>query len=192
MEGGKGKAESLTATQAVKLRARQFTAVAGDKFKVASASISRGDTQVRPQTGRHAAALCTQRACSATLALSAAAQNCSTVYVGASANPWVPPCCFSWPAVCSLLICWFPVISLCIQWAAWSAYCAAASWTCPLVVMQSAAADHYMPRLAGAVVRRVDDAVQNRVTEFHVRVLQVNLCPQHVRPIAEFADAHLF
>ena len=51
MEGGKGKAESLTATQAVKLRARQFTAVAGDKFKVASASISRGDTQVQPLTG---------------------------------------------------------------------------------------------------------------------------------------------
>ncbi|KAK9841873.1 hypothetical protein WJX81_008520 [Elliptochloris bilobata] len=45
MEGGKAKTESLTATQVVKLRARQLTAVAGDKFKVASAAISGGDTQ---------------------------------------------------------------------------------------------------------------------------------------------------
>lgn len=47
MDGSKTKTESsLTTAQAVKLRARQLTAVAGDKFKVASASLSRGDTQV--------------------------------------------------------------------------------------------------------------------------------------------------
>ncbi len=46
MDAPKAKAD-LTTTQAVKLRARQFTAVAGDRFKVASASISRSDTQAR-------------------------------------------------------------------------------------------------------------------------------------------------
>ena len=50
MDGSKTKTESsLTTAQAVKLRARQLTAVAGDKFKVASASLSRGDTQVSIQ-----------------------------------------------------------------------------------------------------------------------------------------------
>ena len=88
MEGGKAKAESLTAAQAVKLRARQFTAAAGDKFKVASASISRGDTQVCLRQEAHNSTpdlmrLFTGALAGVCLLAPAAADTCSIVVVGA-------------------------------------------------------------------------------------------------------------
>jgi hypothetical protein len=75
MDAPKAKAD-LTTTQAVKLRARQFTAVAGDKFKVASASISRSDTQARLEA---AARRCRRRRLSRAglfLAIGASSRSC--------------------------------------------------------------------------------------------------------------------
>ena len=46
------------------------------------------------------------------------------------------------------------------------------------------------PGIAGARMRRVDDAVEHRVAQIHVAGAHVDPGPQHPRAVAEFARAH--
>ena len=47
------------------------------------------------------------------------------------------------------------------------------------------------PLAAGAVMRLVDDAVDHRVAEVHVRIGHVDLCPEHHGALGHFAVVHL-